>query len=746
MNIFKKFFSGPLNSAVFQKQQPPGRTRIPAALLPALLFITLWWLCLAAGCKVATGPVYKSDDGKLYGTTRGLFRGQWWNYYERGNSYAEGGYWDDALRDYKEALKGRDRDQRRARTYGVLNFIDYFAHRELGVAFYHLARYEEAVGQLDRSLRDTESAKAKLYLNRSRKAILQRDGTDSKAPVIRLDSPQPGEWVRDYEIDVRGEVRDDGFVAALRINDQPLPIELAQPLFPFSRKVFIGRGDRQIQVESRDLVGRITVATVTLRVDREGPQVAVEEIRCRDPLSCTEVIVAGYVDDVSEISWVSIGGQRLPNSGLSAFAFNQAVLLERATRSIDFTAEDILGNRTQGKIRIPPADSFETSPSQPLTGLPQVAMVGSLNRALDVAPYLLAPPHSQKIRLASTAQTRVARAGIAWPAFTRDKPTQADFPPEITLKDLTGEQRVYFDTLYIEGNVVASSPVHSLLINGHPILRRSSLQLFFSHFLHLEPGENQVTIRAEDSRGHTTEKTILINYHMPKIHQLRCRLRVSLLPIALLGEQPYLGEYIYDALMNAFVNQKRFRIVDRADLAKILFELELGQKDLTDPDTAARVGKLAAAEAVITGSAYEGEHSIEIFAQMIDPETSEVILSKDVYYDNKDLKTIRKLSEGLAHKFKQAMPVVEGSVVDLKGKKVFTDLGREELLLRGMRFVVFREGAPKVHPETGKPLGCETLELAEAVVKGVYEEMSVGEIIKGTEQKTVKTSDQVITK
>lgn len=76
---------------------------------------------------------------------------RWWNYYKRGQSYAKKGCWLEAVEDFKTAIEQRQDDTYQARTYG-LNFIDYFPHRELGIAYYKLGRYEDAIDQLQRSL------------------------------------------------------------------------------------------------------------------------------------------------------------------------------------------------------------------------------------------------------------------------------------------------------------------------------------------------------------------------------------------------------------------------------------------------------------------------------------------------------------------------------------------------------------------------------------------------------------------
>ena len=76
------------------------------------LIVKLWRLVapallvslISTACAVEKAPVYR-EDGVEYGVVDGLFRSRWWNYYERGCSYAEGGYWEDAEADFKKALK-----------------------------------------------------------------------------------------------------------------------------------------------------------------------------------------------------------------------------------------------------------------------------------------------------------------------------------------------------------------------------------------------------------------------------------------------------------------------------------------------------------------------------------------------------------------------------------------------------------------------------------------------------------------
>lgn len=125
------------------------------------LFIALTLSALLLyGCKpISENPEVR--DGKAYCLIkRTTFKGRWWHYYERALSCAEGAFWERAERDFREAIHIREKDERRARTYGM-HFLDYFPHRELGILYYQTGRTREAHAELELSLGQFPSDKAR---------------------------------------------------------------------------------------------------------------------------------------------------------------------------------------------------------------------------------------------------------------------------------------------------------------------------------------------------------------------------------------------------------------------------------------------------------------------------------------------------------------------------------------------------------------------------------------------------------
>jgi phage terminase large subunit-like protein len=131
----------------------------------------------------------------------------------------------------------------------------------------------------------------------------------------------------------------------------------------------------------------------------------------------------------------------------------------------------------------------------------------------------------------------------------------------------------------------------------------------------------------------------------------------------------------------------------------------------------------------MTGSIIETRTGIEIVGRMIDTETSEILATEDVYDEIKDIPALRTLAEGMAIKFHREFPLLDGVVIQQKGKYIFIDLGQDKIKLQ-RRLIVYRE-EPIKHPVTGKVLGADNEIVGRARVTQVSPEMSKAEVIRG---------------
>jgi len=684
------------------------------------IFLQLFTVLLIT-CAVQQDVQIKVKDGKEYGVVEGSFRHRWWNYYERGLSFADGQFWNEAKSDLIQAVKQRDKDQRMARTYGM-HFVDYFPHRELGVAYFHKGNYDLAEKELETSLGMVDTGKAKHYLNLVRKKKLELSDADKASPLITLDSASRQAVSNSLRFELKGEVRDDYYARNISINGQPEFIELSAEKIPFTKEIKLKKGLNKINIKSADLLGKVTEKTIEVFGDFEGPALQMKNLADGDSVAHETIVLNGALADATGITELKVNDQIMAYDKEKEISFALDIKLDEGENKILLAATDAIGNTTTGELN--------------LTYKPMLA----LERKLPPNRFLGTQHHKEPVMLAFSGSTGSGYAkGLLYAA------AKAAF--RLNFKDLTKEQTVYYDTLYIDGTATGTYEVESVTINGEPLLIIPGRTVYFNQLMELSEGENPITIEVTDVKGNTSAKTAVVNRQIPKVQQIGSRMSLAVLPFEMKGEAGMASEMVYDNIIDAFVDQERFHIVTRgAELEAVLQEQKLSQTDLVDKSTAVRVGKLVAAESVLMGSVRETGESIEIYARLVNTETSSIMEAKDVFGQDKSLPQIQYLTNGLALKLKHSFPLVEGMVIKVSGKGIYADFGSFKNIKKEMRFIVFQQGEVIKHPVTGKVLGSETKKLGVATVEKVFEDMSIGKLIADFEVGDIKIQDLVITK
>jgi tetratricopeptide (TPR) repeat protein/TolB-like protein len=671
------------------------------SLYKALLLLMLLYAGLCTGCNTPPDKKYFKDE-KQYGVVKGLFRERWWNFYQRGCSFLEGGFYAEASADFKEALKQRDRDQRRARTYGM-HFIDYCPHRELGAAYYHAGNYQKAKQELETSLAAVDSGRAKYYLNAARRAILKTSKATLTPPHISLTSGADQEIISRPTIRVAGAVEADAYVRTIAINDDPLFIELAQKQLPFSKDIKLQRGVNAISIKSSDLLGKVAEKTVVVTADFEGPLL--------------------YINNA--VTGLTINEHAIPYHRERNAVFIHPIQLAPGINRITLQATDVAGNTTTGELNL-----IYTAGH---------AHKNSLRRCAA------ADRHTKKIPIRLALQGDSVLDTGAHRLFTAAMPEQPVSAVRITLKELADSQTVSFDTIYIDGSVTSTDEITSVQINGSPLSVKPGRTIFFNQLIALNTGENRLTVHVQNKTGATAEKTVTITYQVPAVRQISSRMSLAMLPFEQQGTITPAGSSVNDSLLAAFLHQERFNIVSRGSgFEAALRELKLSSTDLVDKSAALRAGRLVAAEGILIGTIHETDNSIEIYARLINAETAAVMEAQDVYAEDKTLAQIQYIINGLALKFKHSFPLIEGIVIKASGKDIYADVGAASRIKKDMKFIIFRQETAIIHPLTGKKLGSEIKELGQARVVNVLEVMTIGRLI--AEGQRIKVKDQIITK
>lgn len=660
-------------------------------------YISIWLALLLSigGCAASPTGTAHERDGVEYGKVKGTFRSQWWNFYERGLSYAEGRFYGEALSDLRAAAGMREKDQRMARTYGM-HFIDYFPHRELGVLHYQTGSLQAAKTELELSIHQFSSAKALFYLDRVRKTLLEQQGRETAPPRLALRFDRDEIWTRDDPVIVSGTAEDEGYVASVSVKGRPIFLEGSQKSVPFREPLSLSQGAHLIMVEARNLLGKSANRRVLVHVDREGPTFSLDSIE-EGPAGGVEISGSAY--DEAGVAELIVDGK--PVSIRSDIEVPFTLSLPSRRGEIELLARDRLGNETSAKFPVDPAASARPSVHLALAGDgPASAMLAAFFGGKDQRP------------------------------------------PDIKLKGWTDSQTVFMEKAYLEGQITGESRIANLSVNNVPILRRKGQMIVFSHLLELREGDNNIQIEAKDEAGQSAVKRISIRRQVPQAMELDERLSLSILPFEHKGAVSGTSLSFQDRLTDSLVDQKRFRVIERDKLDAILQEQKLSRTALVDRSTALRLGKLVAAKSILTGAIVESREGVEVVARLIDTETSEILATEDVYNEVKGVEDLRTLAEGMAIKFHREFPLVDGSVIQPQRGYVLTDLGKGKVALQ-RRLIIYRE-KPVKHPQTGKILGTDNTIIGRARITQVMPEMSRADLLDG-KNVTIQPMDKVIT-
>lgn len=693
---------------------------------PVLFGLSFLIMISLYGCTgPQANPAYVKN-GKAYGVVEGAFRHRWWNFYERGLSFAKGEFYAEALADLKEAIGQREDDQRGARTYGM-HFVDYFPHRELGIVYFLMGKLEDAKKELETSLAMVDSGKAKYYLNMVRKALLESSNTDTAPPTINLASVTGGEITNRLKLELKGDVEDDSYADKIAINDDPQFIELSAKKIPFSKEIKLKKGLNEIKIKTTDLLGKVTEKKVKVIGDFEGPAFNIKNFANGQEVAQSRVVLNGALADATGITTLKINEQVLAYNKEREVAFALAVNLTEGQNKIQLAATDVAGNTTTGELN--------------LVYVPKLAQQKPLLKDISLTNRRKPP-----ILLAFSG-TVVTDGGQNFLYSAAEPSTPATTAFRLKFKDLTDSQTVYYGEIYIDGNATGANDIISVTINDEPLLIVPGRTVYFNQLMELQEGDNKITLKVMDSKGNIASKTVTVVRKAQKVHQLDSRMSLAVMPLVLKGEASKVSGIIYDNIVDAFINQNRFHIVSRGDeYEAVLREQKLSQTDLVDRSTALRIGKLVAAEGILMGTVNETENSIEIYTRFINTETSTVMEANDVFAQDKSIAQIQYITNGLALKFKHGFPLIEGLVIKVQGKRIYADFGSFQRIKKDMKFIVFKPGETIVHPVTGKILGSETEELGVATVVNVFEDMSIGELIAGFDPTGVNVKDLIITK
>lgn len=731
----------------------------------------------------------KIKDGVRYGVTEGLFRAKWWNYYERGLSFASGAFWQDAENDLRAALKQRDVDQRRARTYGM-HFIDYFPHRELGVVLLEMGRIPEAIDALERSLSTEESAKAKFYLNRARKSGLLADRVEDTTPP-RIDLADGAVLTNALYFDVTASLFDENYVSHYAIDGVPGFLELGQQHLDVKKRISLISGKNEIAIEAEDLLGNRRRRILEVMADHLGPQLSVINFMDGETIyRSTAKITIAFMDD-SGVERVTLGGNSLDGEGQKRGIHSATVSLQPGVNTIAMTAVDMAGNKTRGELQLilgsqsagldMPDDALPLplSGRSFLTAMASMAVTSDMGHASDGGMMTAGMGHVLDegmltadmrhtldervltVGMSHNTSDEMALAAVMTAGNDESQVVQDDHsPPTMMFRGLlrnvgNGERltmtgRKKDNRFLIEGQVSDAGGVSSVRINDSEVVTGAmGKEVVFNRLVELTQGENRFFVTARDRSGNEQTKEVVIQREIQAIDMKESRISLSIMPFKNECISPTLAESVYSLFVDRVVNDERFNVVVRGEaFDAVLRELQLSQTDLVDNEKAVQAGRIVGSEGIMFGKIIETADAVEVYVHLTDTETARILASHDVYDQRKGRAEMEFLMQGLSSKFTYSMPLIEGRVLAAKGEKYFLDLGKikHAKLQEGLKCIAYRSEPFIVD---GMVLGEDITVLGTLLLKNVQEKISIAAVVSdsmGEGTGGITKEDRVMTK
>ena len=624
-------------------------------------------------------------------------RPTWWNFYQRGIAYSLVNEWEMAANDFLTAL-GTEigaiypefNEKRRAKTYGLHFLKDYFPHRELGISYYNTGKYEQAENELRLSVDMLPSSRAKLYLNKTRKA--QFSGIDKRtldSIQFQMDMASGILYINRPFVLLKGRIASPYRISQLSVNGTLIFIELAEEEYDLQQKVYLPLGKQKISIKVLDLAGNKAAWSREAVVDVTGPAISFSPV-ADDPENSVRIVI---IDNFALHS-VIIEGKAIEIPKQQKVYEHR--LLLKPHRKIKIQSLDKAKNRTI--LESNTGDLLKAS-IQTRKHYPDTRLVSAW-----------VEPENLPTRLSGTGVIQETKSD-------RLKPVNAiaDFQivstppippklvdtmsPRLKIYPAVKEQIMVTTELYVlDAEVIDSGYIDSVtfaLNNKREARRLREFQIIkhrFTQTLELEPGENHLKIIARDRAGNEKTKEFIIKRKIEVQWREDLRITAQVLPPGKAGYRSLETIDLYSMFLQALLRTpRRLNIVERNPeiMKRLLMELKLEESKLGDQLRAVKIGKLTPSDWLLQGyvTQWSGKENWDLVINVVDVATSEYVLTTDIHFTGINIDDIRFQLIGLVGKLNQQLPTLSSQVAATLTKGVKIPLGKRNNIKYHMRFI-----------------------------------------------------------
>ena len=521
----------------------------------------------------------------------------------------EGKCYRQAIWAFEMAIKKRPEDEWMTRTYGM-HFVDYFPHRELGITYYWLNDYSNALKELKHSIQNASSDKAITFLDKVRTRILLVQKKEISTPELNIFQFEQSTvlWTNSDPVIISGMATDDAFVKKVAVSGRPVFMEGAQKKFEFEEHLDLSEGKHELLILAENLPGKTIERKVMIHVDRTGPVIMVNKKDLNEKIEGFIYDNSGNIElQVDKIPYSVPVGNKVP-----------FLIHWNNKQSIVLVARDKAGNQTKAIFYRDQASDENSC-------------------------------DSNWIARNDTGQSMISENSL-----------QAIKPPEITIDDPLESRIIYSDKIVISGHVDSETEIQALTINQDTVINEKGYNIFFSKIIPLTLEKNTVLIKTIDKTGKATIKELKLIRHQKEVFKHQYRLGIKLYPFEFMGDILEANVFNKKLLYN-LVERKRFRMFASGDFQD--FNIINVKHELAQPESNFYYFK---------GNIYMGESGALQVVGRVFSLKSEIIDVVDAYKEfeqsiplNKKLVyMVQRISEKLHRKF----PLVSGIITQESDK------------------------------------------------------------------------------
>jgi len=221
---------------------------------------------------------------------------KFYNYYDAGLEYIEKQDWLRAIEELRSAASLEFEDADMKRIYGT-RFIEYFPHRELGVAYYNLKEFETARRELELSIAYESTGRAEEYLNLAKNRV-----PPARAAEVKKPSEEAVAGQRDAEKQPPSmEPSSETILPPGALTYDPMKVRQVGGRLTLAVLPFQGKGESQAYGEAA--TDRMVTQLVELRRFK-----VIERAKLEEVLQEQRLQVSGVVDDRAAVDVGRIAG------------------------------------------------------------------------------------------------------------------------------------------------------------------------------------------------------------------------------------------------------------------------------------------------------------------------------------------------------------------------------------------------------------------------------------------------------